>query len=439
MPSPNRRAALRTTGVLGAAALLPAITGCAMGRNPDAVTFFCQANPEELQGRLRLIAEFHRRHPDITIDPILSTPDPMQQMSTFCAGGKCPDVLMSWELTFAGLADRGVLADLNPFLARDPEFAGQLLSQSADLLFDTFGWDNAQYALPEQWSGNFLYYNRKLFEEAGAKPPPKRWEEPWSFGEFLETAQRLTKRDSAGKIQQYGFVDTWVPYYTAGLFGANNGTPWSDPRKKPSHIAFDDDAFVEGVQFYADLANKYRVAPTPAAGQSISPQDRFANGTAAMAVGGHWRYQTFLQEDDLDFDLTILPTGPRGHQAAANIGTTGLAISATSPRKEKAWEFVKFMTGPIGQQLIGESGLFVPALRSARQSAEFAHQHTRIANLAVLTEGPNHSGPLPITPQWERVDALMDRDFGAVLRGNKPAEFLRTALSPAVDEVLTSP
>ena len=43
---------------------------------------------------------------------MLSGPDPMQQVSTFCAGGKCPDVLMAWELTYAGLADRGVLLDL---------------------------------------------------------------------------------------------------------------------------------------------------------------------------------------------------------------------------------------------------------------------------------------------------------------------------------------
>ena len=102
--------------------------------------------------------------------------------------------------------------------------------------------------------------------------------------------------------------------------------------------------------------------------QSISTMDLFSSGKAAMALGGHWRYQTFSRADGLDFDVTVLPVGPKGHGARSNIGTTGLAIAASSPRKQQAWEFVKFATGPVGQALIGESGLFVPVLTSAIHS-----------------------------------------------------------------------
>ena len=98
-------------------------------------------------------------------------------------------------------------------------------------------------------------------------------------------------------------------------------------------------------------------------------------------MGGHWRYETFTSADDLDFDVTALPVGPKGHGAQSNIGTTGLAIAAASPRKEQAWEFVKFATGPVGQAVIAESGLFVPVLTSAVSSPGFAKAHTRIRNL----------------------------------------------------------
>jgi multiple sugar transport system substrate-binding protein len=115
-----------------------------------------------------------------------------------------------------------------------------------------------------------------------------------------------------------------------------------------------------------------------------------------------------------------------------------LAISSSSQRKEQAWEFVKFATGPVGQELIGESSLFVPVLRSALGSTGFATAHRRIGNLAVLTEGPAYSDGLPVTPAWEKIVALMDRNFGPVLRGSRPATSL-TAMSPALDEVLRSP
>jgi multiple sugar transport system substrate-binding protein len=434
----GRRTLLRGAGVLGAVSVGLGSAGCG-DADADALTFFFQANPEEADARLQIVQAFQRANPAVPVRTVLSGPDPMQQVSTFCAGGKCPDVLMVWELTYAALAERGVLANLNTMLAQDLAFASRLKTDSVPGLYDTFAFGGGQYALPEQWSGNFLFYNRRLFAEAGVPAPPNRWDKPWSFTDFLSTATALTKRDGSGKVTQWGFVDTWVPYYSAGLFGMNNGTPWCHPRINPTHLNFDDDAFIEGVQFYADLAATHRVAPKAADVQSISTMDLFSSGKAAMALGGHWRYQTFLRAEDLDFDITVLPAGPSGHSATSNIGTTGLAIAASSPRKQKAWEFVRFATGPIGQAVTAESGLFVPALRSATRSAGFAHAHTRIRNLAVLTEGPSHSGYLPVTPAWPKIDALMDREIGPVLRGSQPATSLTGDLSRAVDQVLRSP
>lgn len=435
-----RRSLLRGAGAIGAAALIPWTSAC--DTDDDALTFFFAANPEEADARMRIVDAFQRRHPDIRVRAILAGGDPTQQMSTFCAGGKCPDVLMAWEFNYAGLADRGVLADLNTLLDRDRQFAATLHADSIPALYETFGFDGGQYAFPEQWSGAFLFYNTRLFAEAGVRPPPGRWDTPWTFDEFLATATALTRRSSPGRITQWGFVDTWSPPYSAALFGMNNGTPWAVPRFNPTHLNFDDADFLAGIQFYADLSNLHRVAPAAADTQSMSTMGLFTAGTAAMALGGHWRYQTFAQAEDLDFDVAVLPTGPaataRGRAARSAIGSTGLAIAADSRHLQQAWEFVKFAAGPVGQALIGESGLFVPVLRSAISSPGFAAAHAGIGNLEVLTGGPGHSEGLPICPQWQKVHALMDRAIGPVLRGKRPATSLKRDLTPQIDEVLAS-
>ncbi|WP_068044580.1 ABC transporter substrate-binding protein [Nocardia speluncae] len=432
-PAVGRREFLRIAGGIGASLAVPALSGCSDA--DDALTFFFQANPDEADGRQRVIDEFARRYPDIRVRTLLSGPDPMQQMLTFCAGGKCPDVLMAWEQTYAGLADRGVLLDLNTMLERDPSFAAELGADSVTALYDTFRFKGGQYALPEQWSGNFLFYNRKLFDEAGLRAPGC-WDDAWSFAEFLDICQALTERERSGRVGQWGFADTWVPYYSAGLFAINNGAEWTSPRTVPDRTTFADDAFIEGVQFYADLATRHEVAPTPADQQSISTMDLFTQGKAALAMGGHWRYQTFAAAEELDFDITALPVGPNGHGARSNIGTTGLAISADSPRKEQAWEFLKFAAGPAGQAVVAESGLFVPAGKSAVRSRGFAGAHSDIENLNILVEGPARSAPLPVTASWARIDALMDRYLGPVLRGTRPATSLKNRLAPEADEVL---
>jgi multiple sugar transport system substrate-binding protein len=435
----GRRSLLRGAGALTAASLAPWAGGCA-SEDDDALTFFFGANPEERDARIRIVDEFQRQHPGIKVRAVLSGPGVMQQLATFCAGGKCPDVLMAWELTYSELADRGVLLDLNTLLARDQAFSAQLKSDSIGALYETFTYNGGQYALPEQWAGNYLFYNRQLFAEAGVPAPPSTWDQPWSFDDFLDTATALTKRDGSGRATQWGFVNTYVSFYSAGLFAMNNGVPWSTPRVNPTHLNFDKDAFIEATQFYADLANRHRVAPNASEQQSMATTDLFSIGKAAIAMGGHWRYQTFMRADGLDFDVTSLPIGPgrAGRSACSNIGVTGLAISASSQRKEQAWEFVKFATGPVGQALISESALFVPVLHSAINSDGFARSHDRIGNLRVLTEGPAHSEGMPITPAWEKIVALMDRNFGPVLRGRRPATSL-AGLSHAVDEVLRNP
>jgi multiple sugar transport system substrate-binding protein len=428
---------LRGAGAIGAASTALWSTACSS--DDDALTFFFAANPEEADARLRVVEAFRRRHPDIKVRTLLSGPDALQHVSIYCAGGKCPDVLMAWEFTYSGLAERGVLLDLNSMLAHDKMFATELKADSVPSLYETFTYNGGQYAFPEQWSGNYLFYNKTLFAEAGVHPPPGRWNETWTFDEFLDAAMALTKRDRSDRVTQWGFVDTWAPYYSALLFGMNNGVPWSNPRMNPTHLNFDDAAFIEGIQFYADLANRHGVAPTASEAQSMATTDLFTSGHAAMALGGHWRYQTLDRAKDLDFDIAVLPIGPKGHAAHSNIGTTGLAIAASSPRKKQAWEFLKFAAGPVGQAVTAESGLFVPVLRSVIHSDGFAQAHKRIGNIAVLTGGPGHAEGLPVTPAWPKIAALLDRNIGPVLRGARPATTLTDTLSRHIDEVLRTP
>ncbi|WP_069159938.1 ABC transporter substrate-binding protein [Nocardia altamirensis] len=430
----NRRTVLAGGAALGAALAAPALTGCDTDAN--ALTFFFQAAPAEAQVRRQIIEAFGRLHPDIEIRVQLSGPDPQQQILTYCAGGKCPDILMQWE-SYSRFAALGVLQDLNVMLDKDPAYAAQLRADSTPNLYETFTFQGGQYVLPEQWAGIFLYYNRKLFDEAGLAPPPARWADAWTFDEFLNAAQALTKRDSSGKTTRWGLVDAWpVPRWSAAIFGMNNGASFFTPAIDPTRTNIDDDRFIEGFQFYADLSVRHRVAPLPADLQSQSALDLFIQGKAAMVLTGHWQYSGFLAMPDLDFDVTVLPVGPHGQSAKSDIGTTGLGIATSSPKKDLAWEFVKFATGPEGQKAVAASGLFVPALKSARQSAEFAQSHTRIRNIEVLTDGPDNSNHLPVSPRWPQVDAAFTRFADRVLRGAAPASWFKSGPADELNRLL---
>lgn len=115
---------------------------------------------------------------------------------------------MAWELSYAELADRGVFLDLNTMLARDQKFADELAADSIGALYDTFAYNGGQYAFPEQWSGNFLFYNRGLFADGGVPPPPTSWDQPWSFAEFLDTGPARSPSATARAGSHSGDLST---------------------------------------------------------------------------------------------------------------------------------------------------------------------------------------------------------------------------------------
>ncbi|MBY8858426.1 sugar ABC transporter substrate-binding protein [Nocardia sp. CA2R105] len=432
----NRRDLLRSGALAGAALAVPSLAGC--GSSSDALTFFFQAAPDEATVRMQIIEAFTTLYPEIKVQVQMSGPDPNQQILTYAAGGKCPDVVMQWE-SYSHMVELGILENLDSFLDADPAYAARLRADGEPALYEMFRYRGGQYVLPEQWAGIFLYYNRKLFEEAGVQPPPGRWEDAWTFEEFLAAARALTKRDSSGKATQWGFVDAWpVPRYSAAIFGMNNGGEWFVPPTDPQRTGIDGDEFIEGFQFYADLSGKYGVAPRSSDSEALPSIELFSQGKAAMVLTGHWQYSAMLAVSDLDFDVTVLPVGPHGHGAKSDIGTTGLAISATSPRKELAWEFVKFATGPEGQQAVAKSGLFVPALKSALHSEDFAKAHSKIRNLEVLTGGPSNSNPIPVTPNWARIDDAYHRAADHILRGAAPATYFKGDVTRHIEDLLRS-
>jgi multiple sugar transport system substrate-binding protein len=186
----------------------------------------------------------------------------------------------------------------------------------------------------------------------------------------------------------------------------NNGTRGAarEPIRLPN---FDDDASPT-VCSSMRTRPASTVAPKAADVQSISTMDLFSSGKAAMALGGHWRYQTFARRRTRHHRCCLwgrtatVPAQHRHHRTGHR--------SHQSPQATGV-EFVKFATGAEGRHRSARRPLRSRA--DIRDPSPIAHAHSRIHYLGVLTDGPAHSGNLPVTRR--AIDALMDRDFGPVL------------------------
>ena len=132
----------------------------------------------------------------------------------------------------------------------------------------------------------------------------------------------------------------------------NNGVPWSTPRMNPTHFNFDDDAFIEAVQFYADLANKHKVAPNASEVQSMSTPDLFAVGQGGDRAG--WP----LAIPD------IHPSRRPGFRCHPVAGRAGAADGAARPL-----QYRYHRTGHLGEQPTQGTGVGIREVRDRPRRA----------------------------------------------------------------------
>ena len=438
----DRRTLLKMAGLTAGGAAMGAQARpsrvAAQDLEPAELRFYFGANPDEAKTRQTIIDAFMEKYPQIKITPQVAEGDAVQQLQIMFAGGDGPDIMMAWELNYSGLAERNIYADLQPYIDADEEYKKVVEEDHEPSLLGMFNYKDQQLVLPEQYAGVVLYYNTDMFEEAGVEPPPSDWTDTsWTYDKFLETAKALTKGEG-GRVSQFGFTDAWWPPLSAMVIGTCNGADWFDQYVLPTESTIANPLMTEALQWYADLAYVHGVAPTAEQSQTQAGADLFMANRAAMALVGHWMYPAFSGVDGLNFDVGVFPVGPGGTTPKSDLGSTGLSMSSSTEYPDHAWEFIKFSTGPEGQALIAESGLFVPVLKSVAASDSFLGAHPNIENVNVFTDAMANSVELPISPKWNEIMITWDREVTRVLQGKASAEEVLPPLQDEINKILGS-
>ncbi len=304
-----------------------------------------------------IIAAFEAANPGIkvVVEPVTAG-DYYASLLTKIAGGNPPDLMLVGEDAVPRFVEAGAFEDLGPYIS-DPNYS---LDPSIYLpgVYRPGEWQGKQYLLPKDYSTVAVYYNKKLFDEAGVPYP----QAGWTWQEFLETAQKLTDPAKG----QYGvqLPANWSRGFEYWAAAAGGQLISEDGTRIQGYM--DSDAVVEALQFYADLYNKYKVAAPPtdlsAFGGGV---DNFETGRAAMRLFGRWPQAGYLNNPNLKDALGVVPP-PVGKQSATVIAWAGFGISSASKHKAEAWRFLRFMSGPEGANEWANWGL--PAVQSVAEA-----------------------------------------------------------------------
>jgi ABC-type glycerol-3-phosphate transport system substrate-binding protein len=104
-----------------------------------------------------------------------------------------------------------------------------------------------------------------------------------------------------------------------------------------------------------------------------------------MLTNGRWAaawYAKYMPQKSMD----IAPL-PRGKYRVGGIATHMMSVSASSKKKEEAWEFIKFLVGKEGQVEVSNDGNNIPALREVAESDLFLkNKNTPLLNNRVFLD-----------------------------------------------------
>jgi multiple sugar transport system substrate-binding protein len=301
------------------------------------------------EGTQQLISEFEAAHPDIKIDPIpVNSTEINTKVQADIAAGSRPDVA---QLVFDGLDyavqnfNAKALEDIVPADEFKINFEG--FSQNGLKLGQLKG---KTYGLPFTFSTPVLFYNAKLFKNAGLDPetPPKTWEE------VKKDALQIVSKTKASGVHVGGSVGAdWI---VQALIGSNGGKVLSDDRKT---IQFGEPMAVGAIRMWQDLIQS-------GAHDKLNDNEiiqAFSEGKVGMLL-----YTSALQSALINAAKTggwelkaaQMPSFADKPTTPVNSGSALFILSDDKAKQKAAWEFLKFVTSERGYTIITSKIGYLP-------------------------------------------------------------------------------
>lgn len=435
---------LKTVVLFAATLWLSAATQLGFAQERVTIRFANAAGGENLALLNRIVRDFEAKNPHIRIkvEPIVQNFE--NKLLAMIAARTAPDIAVMRPGYFERFANRRVLLPLNSF----PDFDSPEVDVAGRYpnIVEAFTVDGNLYALPiDVVSSAYIFYNKRLFREAGIPFPDGSW--TWDTKvrpelrekDFVWVMQQLTKRrPGQRRPYQYGFVTAWPQLWLNTLL-ISSDVRIVDDERKPTQLFLDDPAVVEIFQFASDTINKYNWMPSNNEvflGAGSTMQDEFRKGRIAMLQSGAWEIRDMRSKMREEWDIAPFPTFARGTTRNLPGEGGGLAILASSRHPKEAWEFVKYLAGEPGLTLIAQAGETQPSIRRLALTpgvwlpAPGATGAAAMpANLAITDDGSMRVKfqPFPeyfATGVWRQIQGM---SYGVLSGENDPARSLARA------------
>jgi ABC-type glycerol-3-phosphate transport system substrate-binding protein len=349
--------------MLGAAALamLALTAGPAVAQDASADLRFAALNDPGIDRVQQLLIDHYTTvtHPGAKVTKEILPADIATLYATQAAAGSLADVLFTADLFVVPFSQQGITLDMQPVADADPTF--DLSDVYPNMLDLGRVGGKGLYMIPSSYDVVTMYYNKSMFDAAGAPLPTA----DWTWDDYIASCKIIKE-----KTGNYCFttaeppngVNTvaWWAYYVPFITGYG-GKILSDDGKT---VLLSSPESLAGLQAYTDMWTVDDI------GQPLD----FAAGGDCFLVGkcatkfhipGFMSAVRALDPQPFEWDVQVIPSLPKGK--FTGMGTYGYAISADAKNPAAAWDFVKYLVSKESQLSIMNNYAGMPLLQSLRE------------------------------------------------------------------------
>ncbi|PSK73031.1 sugar ABC transporter substrate-binding protein [Streptomyces sp. CS149] len=301
----------------------------------------------------KLAEGFEKKHPKVDVKyvnvPFGEAQNKFKNAAQ--AGDGAPDVIRSevaWTPDFANL---GYLAPLDgtAALKNQDDFLKQAVASTK--------YEDKTYAVPQVIDSMGIFYNKKMFKEAGVEAPA-------SLDDLKTVAKKI--KDKTGKTGLYLRGDD--PYYFLSFLYGEGGDMVDAGSKS---VTIDKPEGVKAFKAVKELVDD-GTAKTDASDGWENMMQAFKNGDVAMMINGPWAVaDTLTGKEFTDKDNLGVAPVPAGSAAqGAPQGGHNLAVYAGSKNLEASYAFVEYMTSVDSQATAAGELNLLPTRTSAYAKKE---------------------------------------------------------------------
>ncbi|MCX5313484.1 extracellular solute-binding protein [Streptomyces sp. NBC_00154] len=296
----------------------------------------------------KIAEDFEKQHPKVDVKYVNVPFGEAQNKFKNAAqsGSGAPDVIRSEVAWTPEFADLGYLAPLDgtPALQKADDFLKQAAASTK--------YNGKTYAVPQVIDSMGIFYNKKIFKEAGV-------EVPTTVAQLKTVSKKI--KEKTGKTGLYLRGDD-AYWFLSFLYG--EGGDLVDASTKS--VTVDNPEGVKAMKVVKDLVDS-GAAKTDATDGWENMQSSFKDGKVAMIINGPWAvadtYAGAEFKDKANLGVAPVPAGSAGQGAPQ--GGHNLAVYAGSKNLDASYAFVDYMTSTKTQAQVTKELNLLPTRTSA--------------------------------------------------------------------------